>query len=136
MALGVFQSNSAVPQDDQSWLVNRLTDGVSTVTLDLTTFLVSDTAKESLYFASLTDEDTIAYLKSGIPLALITATNKYGPYDADATDGRAAAVSGFLESQLPIEFTRTGVKGGDDLEAGMRYMAVIDKSNLPVIPAA
>lgn len=132
MVMGVFVSTQAVPKDDQSWLVNRITDGVSSVTLDLNTFL---DGKEDQYFASLTDEDTVGYLKSGIPLARIDGTQKYGPYDPEATDGRQNAVAGFLESQYAVEFTRKGLKGGADQEAGMRYMAVIDKRNLPVIPA-
>lgn len=131
MVMGVFLSNQAVPKDDQSWLVNRLSDGVASVTLDLSTFLGD---KEDEYFAALTDEDTVGYLKSGIPLARITGTKKYGPYDPDATDGRADAVAGFLESQYEVQFTRTGLKGGTDQEAGMRYTGVIDKTKLPVVP--
>lgn len=132
MVMGVFVSTPAVPKDDQSWLVNRISDGVSTVTLDLSTFLGDN---EDQYFAALNDEDTVGYLKSGIPLARIDGTQHYGPYDPAATDGRQNAVAGFLESQYEVEFTRKGLKGGTDQEAGMRYMAVINKDNLPVVPA-
>lgn len=128
MVMGVFTTNAAVPKDDQSWLVNRMSDGVASVTLDLSTFLGD---KEDDYFASLTDEDTVGYLKSGIPLGRITASGKYGPYDPDATDGRQAAIVGLLESQYEVEFTRTGLKGGADQDAGMRYMGVISRANLP-----
>lgn len=129
MENGIYTVTNAEPRDDQSWLVNRFTDGVRTVTLDMTTFLDDD--HETDYFASVSDTDTVSYLKSGIPLARITASGKYGPYDPEASDGRETGVAGLLESQLRIEWTRGGLKY-KTFSAGMRYMAVIDKSKLPV----
>ena len=131
MENGRYTVTNAEPRDDQSWLVNRFTDGVRTVTLDLTTFIGGD--NEDKYFASVSDTDTVSYLKSGIPLARITASGKYGPYDSTASDGRETGVAGLLESQLKIEWTRGGLKY-TTFSAGMRYMGVIDKSKLPVDP--
>lgn len=129
MENGIYTVTNAEPRDDQSWLVNRFADGVRTVTLDLTTFIGGD--NEDKYFASVSDTDTVSYLKSGIPLARITASGKYGPYDPEASDGRETGVAGLLESQLRIEWTRGGLKY-KTFSVGMRYMAVIDKSKLPV----
>lgn len=121
--------NLTAPQDKQKWLLNRITDGVKKVTLDLSTFVGG--ANESKYFASIDDENTVAYLYSGIPLARINNSNNFGPYDQAAHDGRQNKVAGFLESQVKVEFTRKGLKERY-VDSGLRYMAVIDKGELPV----
>ena len=125
----VHPENFTAPQDKQKWLLNRITDGVKKVTLDLSTFVGG--ANESKYFASIDDENTVAYLYSGIPLARINNTNNFGPYDPTAKDGRQNKVAGFLESQVKVEFTRKGLKE-QYVDSGLRYMAVIDKGELPV----
>ena len=130
----VRYTDVAAPQDDQSWLINRMTDGVREVQLDLSLF-TGDATKEQTYFASITDNDVNAWMKSGIPLARVTASGKYGPYDPKATDGRQTKVAGFLESQLHVVFTRTGFENQYPV-AGLRYMGVIDTSKLPVTLAA
>jgi len=48
------------------------------------------------------------YLPSGLPLGKVTASGKYGPYDATATDGRQTLV-GFLVA--PRQVT-TGINAG------------------------
>lgn len=121
--------NLTAPQDKQKWLLNRITDGVKKVTLDLSTFVGG--ANESKYFASIDDENTVAYLHSGIPLARINNSNNFGPYDPTTHDGRQNKVAGFLESQVKVEFTRKGLKERY-VDSGLRYMAVIDKRELPV----
>lgn len=129
--LGVTTETYTEPADDQSWLVNRITDGTQGVTLDVNTFLTE--GKSDQYFNHLSDDDLVGYIKSGIPLAIITSGDSqglYGPYDPDATDGRNGPIEGLLESQFPIEFNRAGVKNRY-VSAGMRYMAVINKANLP-----
>lgn len=126
----VRTENLTVPQDKQKWLLNRITDGAKKVTLDLSTF-IGDSGKEAKYFASIDDENTVAYLYSGIPLARIGSTNNFGPYDPTASDGRQTKVAGFLESQVKVEFTRKGLKE-QYVDSALRYMAVIDKSELPV----
>lgn len=121
------------PVDDQSWLINRITDGVREAQLDLSLF-TGDETKEAQYFASITPDDFNAWLKSGIPVGKVTDTGLFGPYDPDATDGRQLKVYGFLESQLHVVFTRSGFEDQYPT-VGIRYMGVIDKSNLPVVPA-
>lgn len=78
----VHTENLTAPRDKQKWLLNRITDGIKKVTLDLSTFVGG--ANESKYFASIDDENTVAYLYSGIPLARINNTNNFGPYDPTA----------------------------------------------------
>ncbi|NMN02779.1 hypothetical protein [Bifidobacterium panos] len=129
MEFGVHSIGAAIPKDNQAWLVNGISDAKRSITLDLSTF-VADKDKEADYFASLSDTDTVGYLKSGIPLARITDTNLFGPYDPKATDGRQLKIEGLLESQFRVEFTRTGIKA-DSTSAAMWYMAVIDTAELP-----
>ncbi|KAA8827244.1 hypothetical protein [Bifidobacterium myosotis] len=119
------------PQDDQSWLINRMADGIREGQLDLSLFTGDN---ENTYFASIDPDDFNAWLKSGIPVAKVTDTGLYGPYDPDATDGRQLKVAGFLESQLHVVFTRSGFEDQYPV-VGIRYMAVIDRGNLPVVPA-
>lgn len=132
-AVMVRTERLSAPVDDQSWLVNRMTDGVREAQLDLSLFTGDDT-KEQAYFASITPDDNIAWLKSGIPVGKVTDTGMFGPYNPDATDGRQLKVYGFLESQLQVVFTRTGFEDQYPT-VGVRYMGVIDKTRLPVIPA-
>ena len=119
------------PQDDQSWLINRMADGIREGQLDLSLFTGDN---EDTYFASIDPDDFNAWLKSGIPVAKVTDTGLYGPYDPAATDGRQLKVAGFLESQLHVVFTRSGFEDQYPV-VGIRYMAVIDRGNLPVVPA-
>lgn len=76
--------------DDPSWLGSAHgLDSTETITLD----------------ASLFDEETHypdGYLPSGLNLAKVTATSLYGPYDADATDGREV-FEGHLVAPRPVD---------------------------------
>lgn len=134
MFTGIAQTDLTEPADNQGWLVNRLSDGISTVHLAFDTFSGGgDDAKLDQYFAGLTDESTSGWIRSGIPLARITSggnTGYYGPYDPDAEDGRATAIEGFLESQIRVDFTRSGLKYSKG-RYGMRYTGVLDKTQLP-----
>ena len=112
------------PKDDQSWLINRITDGVREAQLDLSTF-TKDKSHENDYFASITDDDYEAWTKSGIPLAQITGTNNYGPYDPNASDGRNGTIIGFLESQVHVQFTRTGFEDQYRLSASAIWVLSI-----------
>lgn len=68
---------------DQSWLASAHgTSNGRTVTLDTSTFTPATHYPDG-------------YFKSGIPLGVITATGKYGPYDDAAVDGRTV-FRGFL----------------------------------------
>lgn len=74
--------------DDQSWLGSRHGIGeCASVTLDKSTFT------EGTHYPA-------GYFKSGLPIAKITATGKYGPYDNAAVDGRQT-LSGFLFAPVP-----------------------------------
>lgn len=126
----VHTTGYTVPKDDQSWLINRITDGIREAQLDLSLF-TGDKEKEQKYFASIDPDDFNAWLKSGIPVAKVTSTGLFGPYDPAATDGRQLKVAGFLESQQHVVFTRSGFEDQYPT-AGVRYMAVIDRNNLPV----
>lgn len=129
---GVVTTHVGQPNDDQSWLVNRLGDGIQSVTLDVTTFVSSTMASKCIV-----DDDpdnTVVYIKSGIPLARITKganTGLYGPYEAAAKDGRNGNIEGVLESTFSVEFNRTGVKV-PTVTAAMRYTGAIDTTKLPV----
>ena len=46
----VHTTGYTVPQDDQSWLINRITDGIREAQLDLSLF-TGDKEKEQKYFA-------------------------------------------------------------------------------------
>jgi len=127
--IGVINEGATVPNDDQSWLVNRKYDGVQEVTLDLGTFTKDE------YFTGAAEGANTVFVKSGIPLARITGTGEYGPYDAAATDGRAEFIAGLLESALEATYGRNGLTGVKQT-AGMRYSAVINVDKLPVAVAA
>jgi hypothetical protein len=72
--------------EDQSWLGSRHgTDEADPITLD------------GALMAAVADADGV--LKSGIFIAKVTATGRWGPYDSAAVDGRAGSAAsppGFL----------------------------------------
>ncbi|MDX2793994.1 head decoration protein [Streptomyces scabiei] len=70
-------------QDRRNWLGSAHgTDAPVSVTLDVSKFTANTHYPDG-------------YIKSGIPLGKVTATNLYGPYDNAASDGRETCV-GFL----------------------------------------
>lgn len=123
--MGVFKENEIAPQDNQKWLVNGSSGYLRSVTLDLSTFTKDE------YFSTTDKEATVGYVKSGIPLARITSTGLYGPYDKDASDGRQLQVAGFLDTLFKVEYTRTGMKATANA-ASMRYSCHINNDELPV----
>lgn len=61
--------------DDKSWLIGEWQNGdQENVPLDFTKFTGTNFAD--------------GYIKSGCVVGMVTATKKFGPYDAGATDGR------------------------------------------------
>lgn len=127
---------TTAPQDDQSWLINRITDNVREGQLDLALFTTRqgdasqpDDNYRSL-FASISDDSYDAWLYSGIPVARVSDSGLYGPYDPAATDGRQQGISGFLESSVHVEFTRNGFADPYPT-VGIRYMGVIDYTRVP-----
>lgn len=129
MPIGVFTTNQNAPKEDQRWLVGDFGQQARAVTLDLTTF---QGAKQNDYLASIpNDTDTFGWIQAGIPLAKITASGLYGPYDPDAADGRNGKVEGFLRSQIQVQFGANGWIGTNE-NIGMMYTGVIDPQYLPV----
>lgn len=81
--MDLSQTTETFGSDDQSWLgSSHGTQATESVVLDTSTFTAGTHYPDG-------------YFKSGLPLAKITATGKYGPYDDAAVDGRAVLV-GFL----------------------------------------
>lgn len=100
--------------DDQSWLGSQHgTDATEPVTLDTSTFTPATHYPDG-------------YFKSGIPLGQITASGKYGPYDAEADDGRETLV-GFLFAAVKAPSVDTV-----DVAAAMLTHGKVRESRLPV----
>ena len=123
-------------EENNEWRFgNHTDDGTVSVTLDLSTFNVKDETKRDKYLTGLGDKATTIWIKSGIPLAKITASGAYGPYDPNATDGRQNKIAGLLESMVEISVTFGGWDVVNGANVGMRYRGDIIKSKLPVVPA-
>ena len=123
-------------EENNEWRFgNHTDDGTVSVTLDLSTFNVNDKTKRDKYLTGLGDKATTIWIKSGIPLAKITASGEYGPYDPNATDGRQNKIAGLLESMVEISVTFGGWDVVNGANVGMRYRGDIIKSKLPVVPA-
>lgn len=75
------------------------------------------------------DGDGKKRLKAGTPLGKITATGKYGPYDAGASDGRETAVC-MLGEDVDFELDSSGQFG--DQVATAFDMARVIEARLPV----
>lgn len=78
------------------------------VTIDASTVAVSGTDENGLQRK---------VLKAGYPLGKITATGKFGPYKADATDGRQTAVC-MIASEIDCTF-------GDQVTTAFDHARVI-----------
>lgn len=118
---------------DQSWRWGEQLSGVVTVTLDLTLFEKATDAKKEQYLTGVGATAAEVWIKQGLPLARVTATGLYGPYDPDAKDGRADAVYGLLESDVRVERTFNGW-ADTATAAGMRIRGNVVVKNMPVIP--
>ncbi|WP_191996883.1 hypothetical protein [Bifidobacterium platyrrhinorum] len=124
-------------EENNEWRFGEQEGGVVSVTLVPELFNVADETLKGKYLTGLGPNATTIYIRSGIPLALITSgenTGGYGPYDPDATDGRQTAIAGLLESTIAVNITYSGWDV-DDVYVGMRYRGDIVKSKLPVVPA-
>lgn len=122
--------------DDQTWRYGEQLPGTVSVTLDLATFSNATTDNKKKYLTGLDDSATEVYIKSGVPLARITSSGLYGPYDPKATDGRQDRVAGLLESMLKVNVTVGGWEVEDSEVVGMRFRGNVIVKNLPVSPAA
>ena len=121
--------------DDQTWRYGEQLPGTVSVTLDLATFSNAETENKKKYLTGLDDSATEVYIKSGVPLARITSSGLYGPYDPKATDGRQDRVAGLLESMLKVNVTVGGWEVEDSEVVGMRFRGNVIVKNLPVSPA-
>lgn len=100
-------------QDDQTWLGSAHgTDHARSITLDKSAFTAG-----THYPAG--------YFPSGLPLGLITASQKYGPYTPAATDG-TETLAGFLLT--PVSVPSADV---DPIGALFEHGRVVE-ANLPV----
>lgn len=100
--------------DDQSWLGSEHgTQATESVTLDTSAFT------EATHYPD-------GYFKSGIPLGLITASGKYGPYDGAAVDGTETLV-GFLFAAVKAPSVNTV-----DVAGAMLTHGKVRSSRLPV----
>lgn len=124
-------------EENNEWRFGEQDGGVVSVTLVPELFNVDDEALKNKYLTGLGPNATTIYIRSGIPLALITSGENqgaYGPYDPTATDGRQTAIAGLLESTVAVNITYQGWDV-DDVYVGLRYRGDIIKSKLPVVPA-
>ena len=121
--------------DDQTWRYGEQLPGTVSVTLDLATFSNAETENKKKYLTGLDDSATEVYIKSGVPLARITSSGLYGPYDPKATDGRQDRVAGLLESMLKVNVTVGGWEVEDSEVVGMRFRGNVIVKKLPVSPA-
>lgn len=111
---------SSVGGSDLTWL--RSDHGLSNAvdrTLDITKF------------TSGTHYDAVTkILKSGIPLAKVTATGLYGPYDTTAADGRQLKLDSYslYEQNLLLDDGTTSVK----IAAAAGRHLIINAALLPI----
>ena len=121
--------------DDQTWRYGEQLPGTVSITLDLATFSTANKTNKAKYLTGLDDSATEVYIKSGVPLARITSSGLYGPYDPEASDGRQERVAGLLESMLKVNVTVGGWEVEDSEVVGMRFRGNVIVKNLPVVPA-
>ncbi|MFI8853678.1 head decoration protein [Streptomyces sp. NPDC053499] len=100
--------------DDQSWLGSEHgTQATESITIDVSTLTAATHYPDG-------------YIKSGIPLGLITASGKYGLYNDAAVDGTETLV-GFLFAAVPAPSDNT-----IDVAGAMLTHGKVRESRLPV----
>lgn len=101
-------------QDDQSWLGSQHgTSAARTITLDVSTFTASTHYPNG-------------YFPSGLALGKITASGLYGPYDAEAGDGREDA-AGFLFTAIKAPTTSAA-----NVQGALLMHCFVVESRLPI----
>lgn len=131
-----FNEVTTTTHNDE-WRYGEQLSGTVSVMLDLTVIENAAKAKKDTYLTGVSKTSPTVVVKGGLPLAKITSgTSKgnFGPYDPDATDGRAAAVWGLLESDVTVTRTFDGF-ADTALEVGMRFRGNVIVDKLPVVPA-
>lgn len=100
-------------QDDQSWIgAAHGIDLARSITLDTSAFTAATHYPDG-------------YMRSGTPLARITASGLYGPYDNAALDGREV-LAGFLLTPTKLK------NGGADVGAALYEHGRVVETNLPI----
>lgn len=112
MHLGVTKESFFV--GDQSWIGSADYNPPRSITLDFSAF-----TKNTHY-----PND---FLKSGIPLGILTATGLAVPFDSAASTG-AQILAGFLFSELNV----SGFASTDDPSGALFYRGVVRTSRLPI----
>lgn len=112
--MDITVKKAAFQSEDRSWVAQDSVKekGRLNATLDVSTFT------EATHFPN-------GYIPSGVLLGRITATGKFGPYDAAATDGREVADS-FLWNATPAS-----VGGPDQVVARWVGPGVVNETRLP-----
>jgi hypothetical protein len=111
----IAQRTESFTNENLSWLGSAHgTEMGESITLDADLFL--DTFEDGV-------------VPSGVTLGLITETGLYGPYDADADDGREVMV-GHLFTTTDLKGT-TEADARDTVAALLRHCQVVE-ANLPV----
>lgn len=112
---------STVGGTDLTWL--RSDHGLSSGlvrTLDVTKFT-----------SGVHYDATTKVLKSGVPLAIVTATGLYGPYDTTASDGRQLVLDSFILFEEPL-LLGNGTTSAKVAVAVGRHLII----NQPLLPVA
>lgn len=106
--------------EDRRWMALRKGyDTCRSITLDVSTFLPAHvTAKGAL--------------PSGTVLGKITATNKYGPYDNAAVDGREVAAGFLLNTTKISDATGSNLATAPDVGAALVWEGVVKEAFLPL----
>ncbi|WP_316749159.1 head decoration protein [Streptomyces herbicida] len=104
---------------DRPWLAARHgLDTPLTITLDTSLFT------EGTHYTQPTVGQPRNVMQAGLPLGRVTATGLYGPWDKDATDGRAT-FTGVLLADVP--FTPGSPRAG----AALLWHGVIAATHIP-----
>lgn len=120
-SIGVY-TTATYQAENRSWLLSEhgTEPGTTpTVALDVSTFTAAT------HFAN-------GYLKSGIVLGKITATGKYGPFVAGASDGTQTA-AGILFSSVRVPDTADLTR---DTNGAILVHGFVDAAKLPIANAA
>lgn len=82
--------------------------------------------------AAGTHYDEHGHIPSGLPLGKVTTTGLYGPYDPEATDGRAV-LGGFSLTDLQLEADFGGVTT-QELQSALLVHGIIRPEYVPTTP--
>lgn len=110
----LFESDGSFTNDDHSWLANRMgLDTMRPITLDLALFT------KATHFPN-------GFIPSGVALAKVTATSRYGPYNNALANGQEV-MKGHLGSAVEVRPTNEAGRA-----AGALYnRGIVREARLP-----